>query len=57
MVQLGRVCCIAAPFLLSLATLICLVLIFLAGTMERNDTLDDLYFLKVSPPPRFPPQN
>jgi hypothetical protein len=48
MVQLGRVCCIIAPFLLSVATLICLVLIFLAGTIERNDTLDDLYFLKVS---------
>jgi hypothetical protein len=48
MVSAGRVCCITAPFLLSIAVLVCLVLVFLAGTHDRNNTLDDLYFLKVS---------
>jgi hypothetical protein len=48
MVNPGRICCIAAPFLLTLAVLICMVLIFLAGTIDRNNTVDDLYFLKVS---------
>ena len=47
MVNAGRVCCIAAPFLLTLAVLICMVLVFLAGTYDRNSTVDDLYFLKV----------
>jgi hypothetical protein len=51
MVQAGRVACIAAPFLLSIAALVTLVLIFLAGTQEGNSTTGDLYFVKVSPIP------
>ncbi|KIX00446.1 uncharacterized protein Z518_10585 [Rhinocladiella mackenziei CBS 650.93] len=47
MVNAGRVCCITAPFLLSIGVLICLVLVFLAGTFDRNKTVDDLYFLKI----------
>ncbi|KAK4940433.1 hypothetical protein LTR10_019416 [Elasticomyces elasticus] len=47
MVNPGRVCCITAPFLLSIAVLVCLVLVFIAGTYDRNDTVDDLYFLKI----------
>ncbi|KAK5365835.1 hypothetical protein LTR20_009557 [Exophiala xenobiotica] len=47
MVSAGRVCCITAPFLLSVAVLVCLVLVFLAGTFDRNNTVDDLYFLKI----------
>jgi hypothetical protein len=48
MVSAGRICCITAPFLLTIAVLVCTVLVFLAGTVDRNKTLDDLYFLKVS---------
>jgi len=48
MVAAGRICCITAPFLLTVAVLVCMVLIFLAGTIDRNNTVDDLYFLKVS---------
>jgi hypothetical protein len=47
MVQAGRVACITLPFLLSLAALITLVLVFLAGTMEGNSTTGDLFFVKV----------
>ncbi|RMD44292.1 hypothetical protein DV735_g884, partial [Chaetothyriales sp. CBS 134920] len=43
----GRVVCIATPFLLSLGALVTLVLIFLAGTMDKNSTVDDFYFLKI----------
>jgi hypothetical protein len=49
MVNAGRVACITTPFLLSLGALVCLVLIFLAGTFDHNATVDGLYFLKVSP--------
>lgn len=47
MVQAGRVACITAPFLLSIAALVTLVLIFVAGTMENNNTTGDLYFVNV----------
>lgn len=47
MVQVGRVACITAPFLLSVAALITLILIFLAGTMEGNRTTGDLYFVNM----------
>jgi len=48
MVNPGRVACIFTPFVLSLGCLVCLVILFLAGTLDRNKTLDDMYFLKVS---------
>lgn len=47
MVNAGRVACITTPFILSLGALVCLVLVFLAGTFDRNKTVDDLYFLKI----------
>ncbi|KIW80051.1 hypothetical protein Z517_06666 [Fonsecaea pedrosoi CBS 271.37] len=47
MVNAGRVCCIAAPFLLSIGVLVCVVLVFLGGTYDRNKTLDNLYFVKI----------
>lgn len=50
MVQAGRVVCITAPFLLSVAALVTLVLVFVAGTMEKNKTTGDLYFVNVSLP-------
>ncbi|RMZ77075.1 hypothetical protein DV737_g4562, partial [Chaetothyriales sp. CBS 132003] len=47
MVNAGRVACIATPFILSLGALITLVLIFLAGTIDKSDTVDGFYFLKI----------
>jgi len=47
MVQAGRVACIFTPFALSIATLVCLVLVFLGGTKEKNSSLGDLYFFKA----------
>ncbi|RMZ87768.1 hypothetical protein DV736_g4994, partial [Chaetothyriales sp. CBS 134916] len=47
MVKAGRVACIATPFILSLGALITLVLIFVAGTINKSDTVDDFYFLKI----------
>jgi hypothetical protein len=48
MVQAGRVACIFTPFALSIATLVCLILVFLGGTSKHNDALGSLYFFKVS---------
>jgi len=48
MVNPGRVACIFTPFALSVASLVCLILIFLGGTSEHNKTLGSFYFLKVS---------
>jgi hypothetical protein len=48
MVQAGRVACIFTPFALSIATLVCLILVFLGGMSEHNNTLGNLYFFKVS---------
>jgi hypothetical protein len=48
MVQAGRVACIFTPFALSIATLVCFILVFLGGTSEHNNTLGSFYFFKVS---------
>jgi hypothetical protein len=48
MVQAGRVACIFTPFALSIATLVCLILVFLGGTSVHNNALGNLYFFKVS---------
>lgn len=53
MVQAGRVACTFTPFVLTLGALICLVLIFLSGTIQRNTTVGDYYFLKVKWHPKF----
>ena len=47
MVNPGRVACLSLPFVLTVASLTCLVLVFLAGTAQHNSTLDGLYFFKV----------
>jgi len=47
MVQAGRVACIFTPFALSIATLVCLILIFLGGTREKSNALGDLYFFEA----------
>jgi len=47
MVQAGRVACIFTPFALSIATLVCLILVFLGGMSEHNNTLGNLYFFKA----------
>ncbi len=47
MVQAGRIACIFTPFALSIATLVCLILIFIGGTAEKNNTLGSFYFFEV----------
>jgi hypothetical protein len=47
MVNAGRATCLVLPFILSTAALVCLVLVFLGGYSEKNNTLGGLYFLKV----------
>lgn len=47
MVQAGRVACIFTPFALSIATLVCFILVFLGGTSEHNNTLGSFYFFKA----------
>lgn len=47
MVNAGRATCLALPFILSTAALACLVLVFLGGFSEHNNTLGGLYFLKT----------
>ncbi|EXJ95795.1 hypothetical protein A1O1_00919 [Capronia coronata CBS 617.96] len=48
MVNAGRICCIAAPFLLSVGVLVCMVLLFVAGTSSGDKGTNDLYFLKIN---------
>ncbi|KAK5082833.1 hypothetical protein LTR05_006714 [Lithohypha guttulata] len=47
MVNAGRVVCITTPFLLTIGALLCLILVFLAGSIDRSSTLDSLYFAKL----------
>ncbi|KAI4130453.1 MAG: hypothetical protein LQ347_003375, partial [Umbilicaria vellea] len=46
--KLGRFACILTPFLLTLASLICLTLVGLGGTSKSNSTLSHLYFLRAN---------
>jgi len=48
MVSAGRVACIFTPFALCLASLVCIVLVFLGGWNAKSTTLGNYYFLKVS---------
>ena len=48
MVQAGRLACIFTPFALSIASLVCIIIVLLGGNSTKNATLDDLYFFKVS---------
>ncbi|KAI9810174.1 MAG: hypothetical protein M1827_006620 [Pycnora praestabilis] len=43
----GRFACIFAPFALTLASLICIVLVGLGGTNKSSTTLANLYFFKA----------
>lgn len=47
MVQIGRVACIFTPFALTIASLVCIVLVFIAGSKQKNTALDDLYFFRA----------
>lgn len=49
MVNAGRVACLIIPFFLTIAALVCIILVFLGGSFDGNKTLDDLYFAKVNP--------
>jgi len=46
MVNAGRIACISTPFVLSIASLICIILVFLAGTSKNNTSLDNIYFFQ-----------
>jgi hypothetical protein len=48
MVSAGRVACIFTPFALCLASLVCIILVFLGGWNAKSTTLGNYYFLKVS---------
>ncbi|KAJ5888302.1 hypothetical protein N7495_008343 [Penicillium taxi] len=43
----GRIACIFTPYVLTTASLICLILVGLGCTKASNSTLDNLYFLRV----------
>lgn len=47
--KLGRIACIATPMALTIASLICLLLVFLGGINKSDSTLNGLYFFKVGP--------
>lgn len=47
MVNAGRVACIFTPFALTIAALVCIILVFLGGSFNRNSTLNDMYFAKL----------
>ena len=43
----GRFACIFVPMALTLASLICIILVGLGGTNKSSSTLSNLYFFKV----------
>jgi hypothetical protein len=45
--KLGRIACIATPMALTIASLICLLFVFLGGINKDDGTLRGLYFFKV----------
>jgi hypothetical protein len=46
--KLGRIACIAAPALLSLASFICLLLVFLGGLNKNDSNLRGLYYFSAN---------
>ncbi|KAL8964836.1 MAG: hypothetical protein Q9183_004186, partial [Haloplaca sp. 2 TL-2023] len=44
----GRALCIGLPMALSIASLICLVIVGLGGTNKNNDNLNNLYFFRAN---------
>jgi hypothetical protein len=59
----GRVACIFTPYVLTIASLICIIMVGLGCTKSSSDTLNNLYFMRVSslnnfsPLPREPATN
>jgi hypothetical protein len=45
--KIGRIACIATPMVLTAASFLCIVIVFLAGTNRKDANLRDLYFFKV----------
>lgn len=45
--KIGRLACIFTPMALSIASLICLLLVFLGGLNKGSELQRDLYFFKV----------
>jgi hypothetical protein len=45
----GRVACIFTPYVLTIASLICIIMVGLGCTKSSSDTLNNLYFMRVSP--------
>lgn len=43
----GRVVCIFTPYLLTIAALICIIIVGLGCTNSDSKTLNDLYFFRV----------
>lgn len=44
----GRVACIFTPYVLTIASLICIIMVGLGCTKSSSDTLNNLYFMRVS---------
>lgn len=44
----GRVACIFTPYVLTIASLICIILVGLGCTKASSSTLNNLYFIRVS---------
>lgn len=44
----GRIACIFTPYVLTLGSLICIVLVGLGSTNAHSSTLNKLYFFRVS---------
>lgn len=43
----GRVACIFTPYVLTIASLICLIFVGIGCTMARDPTRDNLFFIRV----------
>jgi hypothetical protein len=48
MVSAGRVACLFTPFAFCIASLVCIIIVFLGGWNAHSTTLGDYYFIKVS---------
>ncbi|MCJ1303169.1 hypothetical protein MMC08_005977, partial [Hypocenomyce scalaris] len=46
--KVGRFACILTPFFLTIASLICLIIVALGGTNKSSTTLSNLYFLRAN---------
>ncbi|KAF3386761.1 SUR7 family protein pun1 [Penicillium rolfsii] len=44
----GRVACIFTPYVLTIASLICIVMVGLGCTKSSSDTLNNLYFMRIN---------